>query len=376
MGWQYSEKTKRLFMDAVQGKAGAHVGEVANADGVGEHGSVACGDALKFTFRVEKNADDPSQDKIVEAKFLTFGCTSAIAASEALCRIIEERQTTPIDALKITNQDIVDFLEGLPTQKIHCSVMGAEALEAAVFDWAERRGVDLAAYGITRQGVDPDDEGRLVCKCFGLTEPYLRRKIRELHLTTLDEVTGALKAGGACGTCRGEIQDILNEIAATAELGANVDCGCSAPSAAANAEPEIPAGTLYVADDSGLTPVKKTQPAGFSPLAMVSTTAAGEVVQTPSFEPTATAKTTPGEFAKLSPYQKAKRIEQTIETQIRPVLRRDGGDVEIVDVKDNLVYVALTGACDGCDSAAITLDLLVTAVLQEQLDPEIKVVQI
>ena len=131
MGWQYSEKTKQLFMDAVQGKTGTHVGEVENADGVGEHGSVACGDALKFTFRVERDPVDPLKDKMVEARFLTFGCTSAIAASEALCRIIEERRCSPIEALKITNQDVVDFLEGLPNQKIHCSVMGAEALEAA-----------------------------------------------------------------------------------------------------------------------------------------------------------------------------------------------------------------------------------------------------
>ena len=120
MGWQYSEKTKRLFMDAVQGKSGTHVGELKNADGVGEHGSVACGDALKFMFRVERNEENPTRDRIVEAKFLTFGCTSAIAASEALCRIIEERGLTPIEALKVTNQDIVDYLEGLPTQKIHC----------------------------------------------------------------------------------------------------------------------------------------------------------------------------------------------------------------------------------------------------------------
>ncbi|MBP5622484.1 MAG: iron-sulfur cluster assembly scaffold protein, partial [Thermoguttaceae bacterium] len=173
MGWQYSEKTKQLFMDAVQGKTGTHVGEVENADGVGEHGSVACGDALKFTFRVERDPVDPLKDKMVEARFLTFGCTSAIAASEALCRIIEERRCSPIEALKITNQDVVDFLEGLPTQKIHCSVMGAEALEAAVFDWAAKRGVDMDALGIKRLGSD-EHEGRLVCKCFGITEPYLR----------------------------------------------------------------------------------------------------------------------------------------------------------------------------------------------------------
>ena len=131
MAWEYSEKTKQLFMDAVQGKPGTHLGEIEHPDGEGRHGSIVCGDALKFTFRVERN-EDPLRDVIVEAKYLTFGCTSAIAASEALCELIEGKGLTPIEALSVTNQDIVDFLGGLPQQKVHCSVMGAEALEAAL----------------------------------------------------------------------------------------------------------------------------------------------------------------------------------------------------------------------------------------------------
>ena len=148
MAWEYSEKTKQLFMDAVHGKPGTHLGEIENPDGLGEHGSIACGDAMRFTFRVERHPTDPTQDVITEARYLTFGCTSAIAASEALCALIEQGGLTPIEALKITNKDIVDYLEGLPEQKIHCSVMGAEALEAAVFNWAQKRGVDLQSLGI------------------------------------------------------------------------------------------------------------------------------------------------------------------------------------------------------------------------------------
>jgi len=111
-------------------------------------------------------------------------------------------------------------------------------------------------------------------------------------------------------------------------------------------------------------------------LATVSTTATGDVVQNPTFETTDAPKAAPGEFAKLSPYQKAKRIEETVETAIRPILRRDGGDIEIVDVKDDVVYVAMTGACDGCDAASQTLDLIVTTILQDRLDPAIRVVQL
>ena len=110
MAWEYSEKTKRIFMDAVQGKPGTHLGEIEDADGAGQHGSIVCGDALKFTFRVRRN-EDPLKDIITEAKYLTFGCTSAIAASEALCALIEGHELTPIAALQIKNQDIVDFLE-------------------------------------------------------------------------------------------------------------------------------------------------------------------------------------------------------------------------------------------------------------------------
>src|SRR5512137_1913047 len=113
MGWEYSEKTKQLFMDAVHGKPGTHLGEIENPDGLGEHGSIACGDAMRFTFRVERDPADATRDVIVAARYLTFGCTSAIASSEALCTLIEQGRHTPLDALQIHNTDIVDFLGGL-----------------------------------------------------------------------------------------------------------------------------------------------------------------------------------------------------------------------------------------------------------------------
>ncbi len=214
MTWNYSKKTTELFMAAVQGKPGTHLGEIEDADGFGEHGSIACGDALRFTFRVDRHETDPTKDRIVEARYLTFGCTSAIAASEALCAIIEDGDVTPIEALKITNQDIVNYLDGLPQAKIHCSVMGAEALEAAVFNWAQKRGVDLAELGVDIRR-EEQEEGRLVCTCFGLTEPYIERKIEELELKTIADIISAIKAGGACMSCHhtpGGLQDILNKV--------------------------------------------------------------------------------------------------------------------------------------------------------------------
>jgi NifU-like protein len=316
MPWEYSEKTKRLFLDAVHGKPGTHLGEIEDPDGMGEHGSIACGDALRFTFKVDRHPTDPLQDRIVQARYLTFGCTSAIASSEALCEIIERGNYTPIEALKITNQDIVRFLEGLPEQKIHCSVMGAEALEAAVFYWARKRGVDLKHLGLDHR-FEVQDQGRIVCECFAVTEPYLRRKIKELNLRTIAEITNAVKAGGGCMSCHnapGGLQDLLDEA-----WGA--------------AEDRRPAGSTG------------PQTGGEPP-------------------------------ADESPFQFARRVENAVSRYIRPLLSKDGGDVEIVDIKDRLVYCALKGACAGCAGAQQTLKAMVERILKENVDGRIKVIQV
>ena len=214
MAWEYSEKTKQLFLDAMNQRPGTHLGELPNADAVGEDGSIVCGDAMKLYFNVHKN-ENPLLDRISEIRYQTFGCTSAIASSEALCHIIESQNLTPIDALKITNQDIVDFLGGLPGQKIHCSVMGAQALEQAVKDWAQKRQIDLKQHVPSLNDHTQEDEGEVLCSCFNLTEPYLKRKIRELKLKTVEDVKNHTKAGGACGVCidrPGGIRDLLVKI--------------------------------------------------------------------------------------------------------------------------------------------------------------------
>jgi NifU-like protein len=320
MAWEYSEKTKQLFMDAVHGKPGTHLGEIEDPDGFGEHGSIACGDVMRFTFRVERHPTDPTKDVITQARYLTFGCTSAIAASEALCTLIEQRAHTPIEALQIHNQDIVDFLEGLPSQKIHCSVMGAEALEAAVFNWAQKRGVDLAHLGIDIRA-DEQHEGRIVCKCFSLTEPYIRRKIRELNLRTIQDITNAIKAGGACMSCHhvpGGLQDLLDET-------------------------------------WGRQPVSTKVLTQITPL---------------------DASVLKEEKTPLSPYQFTKKVEKTIDEYVRPMLRQDGGDVEIVDIKDTMVYCRLGGACRGCANASQTLRMMVERTLKDMVDERIRVIEV
>ncbi|MDR1492167.1 MAG: iron-sulfur cluster assembly scaffold protein [Planctomycetaceae bacterium] len=353
MGWDYSEKTKQLFIDAIERKPGTHIGEIENADGFGEHGSIACGDALRFTFRVERDPVDPLKDVITEARYLTFGCTSAIAASEALCAMIEGKRLTPIEALKITNQDIVDYLDGLPEQKIHCSVMGAEALEAAVFNWAQKRGVNLNALGIDIHEHE-QEEGRVVCKCFSLTEPYIKRKIKELNLHTIPEIIGAIKAGGACMSCHhapGGLQDLLIEV-----WGKNDDAAkmASVTSSAKSTKSAAQSIELNVIDATRL----------ISTLELDAKISASDK--------SAKEKTSEN----LSPYQLAKKVEKLIDTYIRPMVARDGGDVEIIDIKDQVVYVELAGACAGCASAGQTVKLLIEKTLKDQVDERIRVVQV
>jgi len=184
--WDYTDKLKDHFFNP------RNVGEVENPDGVGEVGSLACGDALKLTFKLDENG------RIRDAQFKTFGCASAIATSSVLTEMIKGK--TLDEAAKVTNKDIANYLGGLPEQKMHCSVMGREALEAAIENY--RSG------GKKKREL----EGRVVCNCFGVTENEIERVIRENNLTTVEEVTNYCKAGGGCGGCQGEIEKIIEKI--------------------------------------------------------------------------------------------------------------------------------------------------------------------
>ena len=187
--WEYTEKVKEHFFNP------RNVGEIEKPDGVGEVGSLACGDALKLTFKLD------DKGRIADAKFKTFGCASAIATSSVLTEII--KGMTIEQAAKVTNKDIADYLGGLPEQKMHCSVMGREALEAAIENYHT---------GGTKKH---QLEGKVVCNCFGVTEDEIERVIKDNNLTTVEEVTNYCKAGGGCGGCKGEIEKIIERIMPT-----------------------------------------------------------------------------------------------------------------------------------------------------------------
>jgi len=278
--WDYTEKVMDHFRNP------RNVGKLENPDGVGEVGSLSCGDSLKLMFTLDEN------DRIEEVKFQTFGCGSAIASSSALTEII--KGMTLEEAATVTNQDIVDYLGELPEAKMHCSVMGSEALEAAIINYR------------TGSTSNPHAEELIICKCFGVTQEQIEHTIAEHKLTTVEEVTNYTKAGGACGTCQPDIEKLL----------------------AAHAENREPS----------------------------------------SLEEPVTKK-------RLTNIEKIKLIQETIEREIRPELRKDGGDLELVDVNGNEVLVSMRGNCAGCQVAEFTLSKVVEQKLREFVAPELIVVE-
>jgi NifU-like protein len=188
--WEYTDKVQQHFLEP------QNVGEIENASGTGDVGSLACGDALKLTLQIDGN------NIITDAKFKTFGCASAIASSSVLTEMVKGMSID--EAAKVTNQDIADALGGLPKEKMHCSVMGREALEAAIADYKGQ--------------ILPMAEGEVVCECFGVTDIEVIRAINESSLRSVEEITNFTKAGGGCGKCEDKLRKLLQET-----VGAKVD---------------------------------------------------------------------------------------------------------------------------------------------------------
>ena len=273
--WEYTDKVKDHFLNP------RNVGVIEDADGVGEVGSIACGDALTFYFKLDDSG------KIKDAKFQTFGCASAIASSSALTEMVIGK--TLEEAARITNDDIARYLGGLPKEKMHCSVMGREALEKAI---SCHRGQPAKII-----------EGEIVCECFGVTDRDIERVVRENQLKTIEDVTDYIKAGGGCGKCHDRIQEIIDQV-----LGGKA-----------------------------LEPLRPKV---------------------------------------LTNLQKIKMIEDSIEREINPTLKKDAGHLELVDVDSNRVIVRMKGTCATCARSHITLKHYVESKLRELVASDLVVEEV
>lgn len=278
--WDYSDKVIDHYRNP------RNVGKIDNADAVGLAGSLACGDQLKIYLKI-------SNGIVTDAKFQTFGCGSAVASSSILTEMIIGKSVEEVK--KITNKDIADQLDGLPPEKMHCSVMGYEALEDALKNYDDFTDLD----DIRNEEADKQKAEKIVCTCFGVTENMIWDAIKTNGLKTVEEITNFTKAGGACGRCKGLIQDIIN--------------------------------TYYKKEAEETT---------------------------------------------LSPAQKILKINNIIENQISLELKKDGGDITLVDIEGNKVMVKLRGKCSGCKNSHITLKAFVETTLRDAVDKNIEVVEV
>jgi len=281
--WDYSEKVMDHYRNP------RNVGSIDDADAVGIAGSLTCGDQLKIYLKIKDNI-------VTDAKFQTFGCGSAVASSSILTEMIIGKSVDEVR--KITNKDIADELGGLPPEKMHCSVMGYEALEDALKKYKDDGFVDLDEILDEHYGTEKKE--KIVCTCFQVTENLIWDAIKQNGLKTVEEVTNYTKAGGACGRCKSAIQDIID--------------------------------TYYNKQKS--------------------------------------------DVEKLTPTQWILKVNNIIETQISPELQKDGGDIELVDIKNKSIYVKLKGRCSGCKNSTMTLKNFAEKILQDSLGTDVTLIEV
>jgi len=278
---------------------------------VADFGAESCGDAVRLYWVV-----NPNTDVIMDSKFKSFGCGTAIASSDTMAELCKYK--TVQEAVKITNIDVEKAMRdtpdvpSVPPQKMHCSVMAYDVIKKAAGQYMN---VDMESF----------EEEIIVCECARVSLETLKEVIRLNDLTTVEQITDYTKAGAFCKSCIRPggheekdiyLVDLLHEY---------------------NQEKLLAGSTLGGAD---------------STLA----------------------------FGKMSIVQKLKAVEKVIDDNIRQMLIMDGGDMEVLDIKENGenhdIYIRYLGACNGCASADTGTLFAIENILKEKLDQNIRVLPI
>lgn len=313
---QYSKKVQeRMNNPVAMGEFTQEDANKANARLiVADFGAESCGDAVRLFWLV-----DETTDTIIDSKFKSFGCGTAIASSDAMAELCIGK--TVDEAIKITNTEVEAFLRdddgtpAVPPQKMHCSVMAYDViLEAA----SQYKGVDRDTL------VNQD----IVCECARVTHQEIINAIREHNIKEVEQIIDITKAGAFCKSCirpGGHEPKDIYLVDILADVRSQMDQ--EALEAAAN------------------------------------TTTSGEM-----------------SFDKMTIVQRIHAVDAVIAEYIRPMLVMDGGDMEIVDIKENLpyydIYIRYLGACGSCASGSTGTLYAIESTLKSKVDENIRVLPI
>jgi NifU-like protein len=276
---------------------------------VADFGAESCGDAVRLYWAV-----DPKTDVILQSKFKSFGCGTAIASSDTMAELCKGK--TVDEAVKITNIDVEKAMRdtpdvpAVPPQKMHCSVMAYDVIKKAA---AQYKGVDINSF----------EEEIIVCECARVSLSTLREVIRLNDLTTIEQIADYTKAGAFCKSC---IKPGGHE-----------------------------AKDIYLVDL-----LEEHEKEKLAASATLGNSNGGNVG-----------------FAQMTMVQRIKAVDKIVDENIRQMLIMDGGDMEILDIKENGanfdIYIRYLGACSGCASSSTGTLFAIENILKEKLDENIRV---
>ncbi len=281
---------------------------------VADFGAESCGDAVRLYWCVNEETD-----VILDSKFKSFGCGTAIASSDAMAELCVGKKVQ--DAVKITNIDVEKALRdtpdvpAVPPQKMHCSVMAYDVIKKAAGTYM---GVDMESF----------EEEQIVCECARVTLGMIQDVIRVNDLKTVEEITDYTKAGAFCKSC--------------IKPGGHEDKDIYLVDILKDVREEMEQERLKEAADAGTL--------GSS------------------------------SFDKMTIVQRIKLIDEVLDADIRPMLMMDGGNMEIIDIKENIphydIYIRYLGACSGCASGDTGTLYAIESILKQKVDENIRVLPI